>query len=359
MDRRILKTLVAAAWLTAPISACDRTPTAPAEPPPASVDALVGRGLPLYGVGGYERAVPRPCPAPGTRDLDFWAGRWNLERDGAVVATSVITTELDGCVVMEDYINDGGVQARSLSAYDAATGRWHQAYQDNLLGNYRLDGTAGGGVAQLSGSQLIYHFGLGAIVERNAVSRWTDNGDGTVRQVIRGTFDGGPEEILFDGLYRPATALDRATPAFFPFCQAVLPGFRELDFWLGTWAVTAESGPEIGSARVRSDLNGCLLQHDFEGSNGYRSRSFLFWDFAEDRWFRTMADNTGAYVQLSGGLQGTAMVLTGIDEGPDGRDLHVRNTLTPTGDGVTETWEISRDGGATWNVAVRLLHGAM
>lgn len=333
---------------------CQET-TAPEPGPRAAADAVAGRGLAVYGPERLVRAVPVPCPANGTRDFDFWLGSWNIESGGAVVATSVITSELDGCVVMEDFINANGAQARSMSAFDAATGIWHQAYQDNLLGNYRLSGSTVPDGMELSGGQEIFHFGLGTFVHREATSTWHDNGDGTVSQTILGSFDGGPTQTLFSGIYRPTFPLDRATPAFFPICQFVLPGFRELDFWIGSWTVAA-AAHSVGTSHVAADLNGCLLQEDFQGRNGYRSRSFLFWDFAENRWFRTMADNTGGWVQLSGGLDNGRMVLVGTDEGPDRRTFQVRNTLDPTSTGVTETWEISQDDGATWKLATELVY---
>jgi hypothetical protein len=206
---------------------------------------------------------------------------------------------------------------------------------------------------ELSGGQEIYHFGLGKIVHREATSTWSVQGNGTVHQSILGSFDGGPTQVLFEGLYRPVDDPDRAEPAFFPLCQDVLPSFRELDFWIGSWTVAGTPGGGTAAAEVHADLNGCLLQQDLRGRNGYHSRSFLFWDFAENRWFRTLADNTGAWVQLTGSLVDGAMVLTGTDQGPDGRELQVRNTIDPGDGDVMETWEVSDDGGATW---VRALH---
>lgn len=355
MRRTTSARLGIAAVLIALGAACSET-TAPETPPDRQAAAVPdpGHGLSIYGLGTLNAAVPSPCRAAGTRDFDFWLGSWNVERDGSKIGTSVITSELDGCVVVEDFINNGGVRARSLSAYDAATGRWHQAYQDNVLGNYRLHGVGGQGTMELSGTQRIYHFGLQDFVERHATSTWTDRGDGTVRQTIRGTFDGGPEQVLFDGLYLPDPDPDRATPAYFRLCREVLPGFRELDFWLGSWTVRATPGDETGRSEVAARLNGCLLRHDFRGRNGYRSRSFLFWDFAEGRWFRTLADNTGTFVQLSGELSGQAMVLTGVDQTQDGGEVRVRNTLRRDGDDVLETWEVSRDDGAGWRTALTL-----
>lgn len=340
-------------------TACGDLTTAPgteSAPPAAGAEGPAAAGLSLYGIGSFAEADPRPCPGPEHRDFDFWIGDWEIERDGAPIATSVVRSDLGGCVIMEDFVNVGGVQARSISMYERATDTWHQSYQDNVLGNFRLSGQGGGGVITLSGVQRIYHFGLGTFVKRDATSTWTRNADGTVRQRIEGSFDEGPVQVLFDGLYRPSDALDRAQPSFFPFCQLVLPGFRELDFWIGAWRVGVVRGPHLGESRVISDLNGCLLQEDFEGRNGYRSRSFLFWDFAEDRWFRTFTDTAGKFLRLSGEWDGARMILTGTDQAPDGAEVQVRNIIEPAATGVRHTWEISTDGGATWQTSLEMVY---
>ncbi len=296
----------AALLLLATLLACsgeqDGAPLGPAADPGAGPDFA------LYGIGDLLGAVPRPCVAPEHREFDFWVGKWNIRNPAGVIAsTSVITSELDGCVVMEDFIGNGGLQGRSLNIYDARDDRWYQAFVDNVLGNYRIAGNAAPDSMLMTGTQQVFRFATGDFPIRSSRIVWADNPDGTVRQTFFETFDGGPEQVTFNGLYLPAASLDRATPAFFPFCQNVLPGARQLDFWLGEWAVKAADGPVVGASRVTSDLNGCLIEENFEGENGFRSRSFLFYDFVVDRWFRSYADNAGEHVELSGGLENGRM----------------------------------------------------
>jgi hypothetical protein len=306
------------------------------------------------GLGDDLLSVPNPCPASGAEDFDFWVGTWQLRRpSGELFATTVVSEELDGCVVMEDFINAGGNQARSMSAYDAATGVWHQIYQDNLLGNWRMEGGLDGSSMKLENDQQIYNFNTGTFQRREALSTWVPAAGGTVTQTIVGTLAGTPL-TFFDALYEPVTNPVRAQPAFFPFCQFVISGFRQLDFWLGDWGVRAENGTTVGEATVFSDLNGCMLQADFIGRNGLLRRSFMVYDFPTGKWYRYIAENTGEFVKLSGTWDGTALTLTGSDESPSGSSVEVRNIIRSRDDQVVETWETRLKSG-TWSlVATRI-----
>jgi len=336
----VLGLLALAASCSEPMPTGSKVQLAPAESAISTLQA---------GLGDDLRAVPRPCPAPGTDGFDFWVGEWQLRRPtGELFATTIVSEALDGCVVMEDFINTSGNQARSLSAYDAATGTWHQIYQDNLLGNWRLAGGVDGMAMELASDQQIFNFTTQTFQHRDAVSTWTPGPDGTVAQRIVGTLAGTPL-TFFDARYEPVSDPVRAQPSVFPFCQFVIAGFRQLDFWLGDWEVLAEHDITVGDARVTTDLNGCMVQADFRGVNGLLRRSFLVYDFPTGEWYRYMAANTGEFVKLSGPWVGAVLTLTGIDETASGRSVEVRNTVRPAGDRVVETWETKSPSGS-WRV---------
>jgi hypothetical protein len=83
-------------------------------------DAPGAPALSVYSLGTITSAVPHPCPAAGSRQFDFWVGQWDvIGKTGAHAATSIISSEMDDCLVMEDYVQDNGVyNGRSLSVYD-------------------------------------------------------------------------------------------------------------------------------------------------------------------------------------------------------------------------------------------------
>ena len=308
------------------------------------LEAGVEAGAPalsVYGLGDVVRSVPHACPGPRHDEFDFWVGKWDVHNtEDALIATSVITSEMDDCLVMEDFIDNSGYQGKSINAYDRNTGTWQETFVDNLLGqSFRLAGGLQGAEMVMSGSQPTFNFATQAVRRRDVRVVWTPLSGGRVRQRFETTFDGVPNPAAFDGTYIPRRELDRATPTAFVFCQTLFAEFRQLDFWLGGWTVSAESGGELGTSRVRSDLNDCLIQEDFETPKGYRSRSYLYFDFVVERWFRTFADNTGMHLELSGNLEGDAMVMTGEEVGSQGQVRPVQVTITPDGPRVRQTWE--------------------
>lgn len=309
-----------------------------------------GAELAVYGLGQINRAVGNPCHQDEYRQFDFWVGQWNVFNPaGTQTGTSVISRDLDGCVITENFIGSGGGAGMSLNAYDAATGKWYQTFVDNLIGNFRISGGLMGQEMVMTGLQPVFQPGLG-FVDRDTKLTWTPNPDGTVHQVIENSFDGGPVQTGFDGLYMPTADLHRGTPNTFSFCQFLADQYKQLDFWQGDWSVAAEqSGRDLGTSHVEKKLNDCLVEEDFQTPKGYKNRSYMFYDFVVDSWFRAFMDNEGQFVRLSGGEQGGKMVLTGDDVAPNGEAFKLRVTiesLDPTH--IRQTWEVSHDGGTTW-----------
>jgi hypothetical protein len=301
-----------------------------------------------YAGADHRRHRGRACGDRKHRQFDFWVGKWNVQNPaGAIGSTSVITRELDGCVVMENFIANNGYQGRSLNIYDERDGRWYQSFVDNTTGNYRLTGGLQGRDMVMNADQTAFLPGVG-VFQRTSVVTWSPLAGGRVRQVFDESFNGGPVTRTFDGLYLPTPSPDRATPNDPGFCRTTIPGARQLDFWIGDWKVSSKHGHRFGRSAVTSDLAGCLIEENFSSKHGLRSRSFLFYDFTADRWFATYADNTGEHYELSGGLEGAKMVLTGDERLRRGKTVRIRATLEPADGGVKQRVELSRDGGTRW-----------
>ena len=76
----------------------------------------------------------------------FWIGDWQLtytENGKQATGRNRVTKILDGCVGLEEFDGHPGtpLRGRSVSMYDAASGRWKQTWVDNA-GAY-LDFTGG------------------------------------------------------------------------------------------------------------------------------------------------------------------------------------------------------------------------
>lgn len=363
-NHRLLITALVAGPL---LAACgDRTPTGTAAPrgsPEGLAAASVspdGVGLPIYGHGALRSATPRdPCAGPMHRQFDFWLGDWNVfNPDGVQVGTNFVQSELDGCVVSESWTDSGGGRGRSINTFDAETGDWHQTWVSaNATGHLRM---AGGLDAQgrmvLSGQREAVNQGFTLFDDYT----WTPLGPDRVKQVgtltVPGQFEGS-----FVGIYERSANVTPAPETPTSGCQpgGLTPESRQLDFWLGEWTVTSKNGLELGTSTVATDLSGCLVEERFATAKGYEAVAFAYFDFWEQRWFRTLIDSEGERVELSGGLVDGAMVLSGSEGGPaaSGSSLELRVTLEAVdADHVRQTWEVSEDDGATWRRAIELLY---
>jgi hypothetical protein len=134
-----------------------------------------------------------------TRDFDFWVGKWEVfGPEGRRVGTNSVTLLFDGGALAEHWRGAGGVEGRSLNAYDAPADRWHQTWVDSTGGLLLLEGGLIDGAMVLAGTAPAE---AGVAPERQRIT-WTVEGDG-VRQHWEASADGGTTwRTAFDGRYR-------------------------------------------------------------------------------------------------------------------------------------------------------------
>ncbi len=129
--------------------------------------------------------------------------------------------------------------------------------------------------------------------------------------------------------------------------------YSELDFWLGTWAVSA-AGMRQGTNRIESVLGGCAVIEHWTDVHGGSGKSLFYVDPVEGRWKQVWV--TGQAWDPEGGVFEKELVpregSTFVFEGDIGGDLSARSrtTLTPLQDGtVRQLIERSNDAGSTWS----------
>ena len=147
-----------------------------------------------------------PCSvSPEYRQLAFWVGEWEVQVPaGTPVATSRITSILNGCAIHEDFTqNDGSYAGQSFSVWSAAANRWTQRYVDS-------QGDVQDWTGQAEGVSVRFEREGKGPDGQPARFRMTYTPDGPdrVRQLIERSSDGGntwgPE---FDGIYVRAKAV--------------------------------------------------------------------------------------------------------------------------------------------------------
>src|SRR4051794_18182963 len=74
-----------------------------------------------------------PCVSPPYRQFDFWVGDWEVQDpQGHVVGKNLVTTEQEGCLLVEHWTSaTGGQTGTSFNYYDVRDKKWHQLYIDN------------------------------------------------------------------------------------------------------------------------------------------------------------------------------------------------------------------------------------
>jgi hypothetical protein len=351
--------LLPAVALTLIVACAGDPPQAPATSAP-TVETDAGADVTLAPFDLKSKHAPatglnRACGSAAYRKFDFWLGQWEIEDfaggeppvDGG---DDIITSELGGCAVFENYAG-GGFVGRSMNTLDPLTGQWHQHWSDNTGVVLDLTGAPTATGMLLEGTRPTP--AGGSIADR---IEWTPLSPTEVRQLWQFTNSGGPVTVQFDGLYhkRTSVSLDPEVPT--TACQD--PGFpapRQFDFTLGQWKIDL-SGPlaedhQGGNLRstIITDLSGCLIEEKITGGNGYEARVYSNARRRTGQWYRTYIDNRGVRVFLTGHQEGESMVLTGqLPTGGTGA-ADVRVTWQPLSKGrFRQDWQVTRDDGATW-----------
>lgn len=133
--------------------------------------------------------------------FDFWVGEWEVtDPDSRVVGSSSITHLFGGRALAERWSGTGGVEGASLSAWDAARGRWHQTWMDSTGSTLLLDGGVVDGAMVLEGEAPADDDP--SRQQRHRIT-WRPF-DGGVRQLWQVSDDEGSTwAVVFDGRYGP------------------------------------------------------------------------------------------------------------------------------------------------------------
>jgi hypothetical protein len=361
--RRPLPTLAAAPLLSAALlSACfdSSAPTRPAAPvsPQAVVpgEPTTEPGITVYGLGARRRATPQsPCASGAYRQFDFWVGDWAVSgAAGTVSAVNRVVTDLDGCAVEENWAPLNGPRGRSLNSYDAETGTWHQTWVPEtgfplrMAGNLRPDG-----VMAMTGTRVPSFAPNVTIIDAYT---WTHVGADHVIQAFTTDVPQTGFHVGGQLSYERSASLPATTSPGSTACQPgqVSGETRLLDFTLGRWQVSAANGLALGTSDIALDptLSGCLIEETFTTEKGYRAIGWMYYEPYANLLYRSSVDTEGDRLELAAAVPSGAagpVVFEGAERTPGSPNARVRVTWTKaSADELRQTWELSKDGGATW-----------
>jgi hypothetical protein len=128
------------------------------------------------------------------------------------------------------------------------------------------------------------------------------------------------------------------------------PGYRLLDFWLGSWEV--KEGDELaGTNAIDSILDGCAVVERWHGADGHDGQSLFYRELASGEWRQVWVTDAGPMKEkrLVKDFPSPGIRFAGEIRRKSGELVHDRTTLTPLPDGsVRQVIEQSTDGGKTW-----------
>lgn len=139
-------------------------------------------------------------------------------------------------------------------------------------------------------------------------------------------------------------------PARPPACAS--EAHAAFDFWVGEWDVFASgTDSKVATSRIERVATGCAIRETWMQPPGGGGTSITLLNHRSGRWEQVWIGGDGKRVDFSGGMVGTAMILTGYWDkvGPNGEDQIIRMTYSPLADGsVRQFGEASSDHGMTW-----------
>jgi hypothetical protein len=136
-----------------------------------------------------------------------------------------------------------------------------------------------------------------------------------------------------------------------PVCES--PEHKQFDFWVGEWDVyRSDTNQLVARSLIEKLYGGCAVRENWMPVNGFGAGGSLnSYRPDEKRWRQVYTGAGNGWAEYSGGIEGDAMVIAGIQAMPNGSRTPVRITYKRGEDGsVLQIGEQSTDGGKSWKL---------
>ena len=136
---------------------------------------------------------------------------------------------------------------------------------------------------------------------------------------------------------------------------------KAFDFWVGKWKAswhTNDSVVVVGSNTVTKILDDIVIQENFfDPSTNFKGTSISVYNLADKSWHQAWADNSGAYINLIGQLQGQKRIFKTAAHMVKGKTIIQRMVFyNITENNFSWDWESSDDAGVTWKLGWRIFY---
>ncbi len=129
----------------------------------------------------------------------------------------------------------------------------------------------------------------------------------------------------------------------------------QFDFWVGQWDLEWGEGKK-GRNVIEKTFNGHVIIENFDGgeSSPLRGMSVSTYNPGLKKWQQTWVDNSGSYLDFTGGWTGSKMVLQRKVEIKGKEILQRMVWYEISKDSLLWNWERSEDGGKTWKLSWKI-----
>ena len=133
------------------------------------------------------------------------------------------------------------------------------------------------------------------------------------------------------------------------------PESRQLDYWLGTWSVSAPGSAKNAVSSVTLALDQCLVVESWDGGRGHVGENLMAYSPEEKSWYGLFADNKGrVHIFTQGKIASGVAEFQGPSHGPKGEIILNKVTVVRIdANKVEQTWQKSTDNGVTWTTEFR------
>ncbi len=129
----------------------------------------------------------------------------------------------------------------------------------------------------------------------------------------------------------------------------------QFDFWIGDWNLEWKdtTGKSFfGYNTITKEYGSCVIRENFRDSaSAYFGMSVSMFVPLTGKWHQTWVDDTGSYLDFTGGWKDGKMTLSRSFVGSKGKTVMQRMVFSNmTKNEIDWNWENSLDGGKTWNL---------
>ena len=153
--------------------------------------------------GAMAQPQAPACTDDIYRAFDFWLGEWEVfDINGDKAGDNRITSQENGCLLLEEWTSAQGVTGQSYNFYDTGLEKWRQVWV-SVHGSIDYSGDLNEDGAMVLEGESAYRTGVVAPFR----GTWTLQEDGSVRQHFE-QYDAEKEEWVdaFIGIYRKKDA---------------------------------------------------------------------------------------------------------------------------------------------------------